>query len=261
MDPLFRADSDAGRADGGMGRTFVWAHGLASSVAQETEQGLFNWTAATEVARVVRYDARGHGTTPGACSYRCYRWPTLVDDMLRMAGEGPFVAGGASMGCATSLFAAVLAPRRVQALVLALPPPAWGDRAAQAEVYEAGARAVEARGLPGFVDVLRSRPDPPVLAGQGRLREVGLRHLLTMDETVVPAILRGAAASDLPSPEEVRTVIVPTLILAWDGDPAHPLSTAETLAGLMIQAELHVADDFDGVRGWPRLVREFLAAL
>jgi 3-oxoadipate enol-lactonase len=261
MEPPFPAHPNAGGADGGMGRTFVWAHGLTSSVAHETEQGLFNWTAATEVAHVVRYDARGHGTTPGACSYRCYRWPTLVDDMLRVAGEGPFVAGGTSMGCATSLYAAVLAPRRVQALVLALPPPAWDDRAAQAELHEEGARAVEARGLPGLVEVLRSRPEPPVLAGHGQLRDVGLRHVLTMDEALVPAILRGAAASDLPSPEDVRTIIVPTLILAWTGDAAHPLSTAEALAGLMIQADLHVAHDLQDVRTWPRLVRDFLAAL
>ncbi len=109
--------------------------------------------------------------------------------------------------------------------------------------------------------MLRTRPDPPALAGHDHLREVGLRHLLTMDETLVPAILRGAAASDLPSPEVVRTVIVPTLILAWAGDPAHPLSTAEALAGLMLQAELHVARDFDDVRTWPRLVRDFLVAL
>ena len=258
---MFPLGPDAEGVDDGMGRTFVWAHPLASSVAQETEEGLFNWSAAPEVARIVRYDARGHGTAPGACSYRSYCWPAMVDDMLRAAGEGPFVAGGASMGCATALFAAVLAPRRVQALVLALPPPAWGERAAQAEVYEAGARAVEADGLRGFVDVLRSRPDPPVLAGHDDFREVGLRHLLTMDETLLPAILRGAAASDLPSPEQVRNVIVPTLILAWAGDPAHPLSTAESLAGLMLQAELHVAHDLDQVRTWPGLVRDFLAAL
>ncbi|MDP9071067.1 MAG: alpha/beta hydrolase [Actinomycetota bacterium] len=261
MEPLFRAESDADGADDGMGRTFVWAHDLAGSVAQETEQGLFNWTAATEVARVVRYDARGHGQATGAYHYRSYRWSALVDDMVRAAGQGPFVAGGTSMGCATSLFAALLAPRRVQALVLALPPAAWEARPAQAERYEAGARVVETRGLPAFVEVLRSQPDPAVLAGHGQLKEVSLRHVLTMDEKLVPAILRGAAASDLPSRDDIRTIVVPTLILAWDGDPAHPLSTAETLASLMLQSDLRVAHDLDDARTWPRVVRDFLAAL
>lgn len=261
VERVFPADSDAGGVDGGIGRTFVWAHDLASSVAQETEQGLFNWAVATEVANVVRYDARGHGAAPGAYYYRSYRWPALVDDMLRVAGAGPFVAGGASMGCATSLFAAVLAPKRVQALVLALPPPAWEARAAQAEQYETRARIVEEDGLEAFVEVLRSQPDPPVLAGQQHVKEAGLRHVLAMDEDLLPAILRGAAASDLPSRDEVRTLIVPTLILAWPGDPAHPLATAEALADLMLQAELRVAQDLDDVRAWPRMVRDFLAAL
>ena len=260
VEPLFPTDAGGG-VDEGLGRTFVWAHALAGSVAQDTEQGLFNWAAATEVATVVRYDTRGHGTAPGAYFYRSYRWPALVDDMLRAAGDGPFVAGGAAMGCAVSLFAALAAPRRVQALVLALPPPAWEARATAAERHELDARRVEAGGLPAFVDVLRAAPDPPVLAGHDHVKEVSLRHVTTMDEELLPAILRGAAASDLPSRRDVRTIIVPTLILAWDGDPAHPLSTAEELADLMVQAELRVADDLDQVRAWPLLVRDFLAGL
>lgn len=244
-----------------MGRKFVWAHALGGSVAQETEQGLFNWVAATEVATVVRYDARGHGDATGAYHYRSYRWPAQVDDMVRAAGDGPFVAGGASMGCAVSLFAALAAPRRVQALVLALPPPAWEGRAAEAERYEAGARLVDAHGVPAFVEVLRAEPDPPVLVGQHHVKEVSLRHVATMEGELLSAILRGAAASDLPSRQDVRGIIVPTLILAWDGDPAHPLSTAQELAELMIQADLRVAHDLDQVRAWPLLVRDFLAAL
>jgi len=82
-----------------------------------------------------------------------------------------------------------------------------------------------------------------------------------MDEKVVPSILRGAASSDLPTRDEVHGVVVPTLILAWTGDEAHPVSTAETLADLMVMSELHVANDLAGVRRWPQLVSDFLGGI
>jgi 3-oxoadipate enol-lactonase len=88
-----------------------------------------------------------------------------------------------------------------------------------------------------------------------------MRHLRRMDEKVMPSILRGAASSDLPSKDEIHALIVPTLILAWTGDPAHPVSTAEALADLMVMSELHVAEDLAAVRLWPELVREFLAGI
>ena len=52
----------------------------------------------------------------------------------------------------------------------------------------------------------------------------------------------------------------PALILAWRGDPSHPLSTAERLAELLPNAELHVADSDDDIRAWPVRIREYLAA-
>ena len=243
--------------------TFVWAHGLNSCMAHEDDLGLFDWSRAEPVARIVRYDARGHG---GCECYhfedRAYRWSALVDDMLRAPGQGPFVAGGASMGAATALYAAVRAPRRVQGLVLATPPTAWEGRSAQAEVYEAAARLVERRGMPGYLKAIQSVNQPRILADElPEARTILMRHLRRMDEKVVPSILRGAASSDLPSREEIHDVVVPTLILAWTGDPAHPVSTAETLAELMVMSELHVAEDLAAVRRWPELVRDFLAGL
>ena len=243
--------------------TFVWAHGLNSCMAHEDELGLFDWSCAEEVARIVRYDARGHGGCE--CSHfedRAYRWSALVDDMLRAPGMGPFVAGGASMGAATALYAAARAPRRIQGLVVVTPPAAWEARPAQAQVYEAAARLVERRGIPGYLKAIQH-------VGQARILEeelpeaktIWLRHLRRMDEKVVPSILRGAASSDLPSRDEIRNLVLPTLILAWTGDPHHPVSTAENLAELMVLSELHVADDLAGVRRWPELVRDFLGGI
>jgi len=240
----------------------VWAHALNSSVAHEDEVGLFDWSQAADVARVVRYDARGHGAADPQYEERAFRWSALVDDMVWAAPEGPFVAGGAGMGSATALFAAVRAPRRIQALVLALPPPAWEARLAEREAQRAAAKVVERRGLPAYVRTLRGQPQPRILAEElPHAQELTLRQVRMMDEQAVPAILRGAASSDLPTREEVRSVVVPTLILAWEDDPGHPLSTAEELARLMVMSELHVAANLADARRWPSLVREFLADL
>ena len=243
--------------------TFVWAHALNSCMAHEDDLGLFDWARVESVARVVRYDARGHGGCE--CAHfedRAYRWSALVDDMLRAPGEGPFVAGGASMGAATALYAAVRAPRRVQGLVVVTPPSAWEARSEQAEAYEAAARLVERRGIPGYLKAIQAVNQPKILAEElPESRTILLRHLRRMDEKVMPSILRGAASSDLPSREEIHAVVVPTLILAWTGDPAHPVSTAEALAEQIVMSDLHVATDLAGVRRWPDLVREFLAGI
>ena len=243
--------------------TFVWAHGLNSCMAHEDELGLFDWSSCEAVSRVVRYDARGHGDCE-CYNYedRAYQWSSMVDDMLRAPGQGPFVAGGASMGAATALYTALRAPRRVQGLVLATPPTAWEDRPAQAQVYEAAARLVERRGMPGYLKAVSAVSQPRILAEElPEARTIWLRHLRRMDEKAVPCILRGAAASDLPSREEIHSIVMPTLILAWTGDPAHPVSTAEKLAELIVMSELHVAEDLAAVRRWPELVRDFLGGI
>src|SRR5205085_9138478 len=207
--------------------------------------GLFDWGPVQEVARVVRYDARGHGGS--ACPYeeRAYRWSTLVDDMLWAPGsEGPFVAGGACMGAATALYAALRAPRRVQALVIVTPPAAWDGRNGQVEAYASAAALVERRGLTSLLETWRSRPQPNILERElPSARDIELRHLAAMDEKALPAILRGMARSDLPNPEEISSLVLPVLILAWDGDACRPVETAQALADLLILSELHVAQD------------------
>ena len=243
--------------------TFVWAHDLASSRAHEDELGLFDWSAVGDAAHVVRYDARGHGRTPAMQHYdRTFRWSSMVDDMLRAVPVGPFVAGGVGLGGAVAVWTALRATRRVQGLVLAGPPGAWEARAPDVSGYEEAARMVETRGLPAWADELRRRPQPGILAEElPAAREVSIRHLLAMEEKAVPPVLRGAAASDLPAREEVRGIVVPTLILAWAGDPAHPVATAESLAELLVLSELHVAHDLAGIRAWPKLIGDFLGNL
>lgn len=254
--------------DTGSGRPLVWGHGLLSSMAQEDAVGVFDLDPETEPGfRWIRYDARGHGRSrsSGGREAEAYRWPALADDMLAVAAERDlerFVAGGASMGCATALHAAVRDPGRVEALVLVIPPTAWRTRGRQSKLYRAGARTIETVGLKPFAAFMRLTPMPAALGERAAaFRDVSIDALTRADPAVVAAVLRGAAASDLPPPEQLAGLSQPALILAWARDPGHPMSTAERLATTLPNATLHRASSPRSLDRWPERVREFLAAL
>jgi len=241
-------------------RTVLWGHGLLSSMQAEDAVGLFRWSDGPGY-RVVRYDARGHGRSVGTTEAADYRWPSLAADMLGVAdglGEEQFVAAGASMGASTSLHAALAAPERVLALVLVIPPTAWGTRATQARMYRSGARLVETVGLTPFIAMMRAAPVAGIFGEDLRFREAGLAALGSADRKVVAKILRGAADSDLPDQEQLASLTMPALILAWQHDPGHPVSTAKALARVLPNAQLHQAGSLTAVRTWPGLVADFL---
>ena len=53
----------------------------------------------------------------------------------------------------------VMAPRRIAALVLVLPPAAWDQRTSLAAAYEADADLTEASGTKRLAEAVRQRPD------------------------------------------------------------------------------------------------------
>jgi 3-oxoadipate enol-lactonase len=215
----------------GEGLPFLWGHGLLSSMASEDSSGPLRWaTSELPGVRLIRWDARGHGGSPTPTASGECRWPNLARDALELAdrqGLGRFSIGGASMGAATALWVATMAPDRIDRLVLALPPTAWESRGRTARLYRIG--GVISKRLP---------------VGGSRRRGV---------------VLQGASESDLPDPEAIRSITVPTLILAWRFDPVHPVSTAERLRDLLPAADLHVTARPLDVNGWLERLREFLA--
>ena len=242
--------------DTGSGPLVVRLHGLAGSRAVEDLTGAFDSGPLVRAGRrVVRYDARGHGRSGGGTDEAEYTWPQLALDLLALLdglGADRGVTGiGASMGTATLLHAVGVAPDRFDRLVLTCPPTAWASRAAQADVYRAGATFAERNGKEAFVAGMRALPRPPVLA------EVP-EGPVDVDEGLLPTVLRGAAASDLPAPEVIAAIRLPTLILAWDGDPGHPVSSAERLRDLIPGSALFVARTPDELRTWEKRTVEFL---
>jgi len=248
----------------GRGVPFVWGHALQCSMRADEASGVFDWSGLAPAARVIRYDARAHGES---CSERdplgC-AWESLARDMWRVAddcGAARPVLGGASMGCATAVWAAMQHPRRVAGLVLVIPPTAWELRPRQVRSYLMMARLVRIAGRLPFraaSAILGERVSGSPL--QAIAREV-IRGLATRDPRNVEAAFRGAALSDLPPIEQCARLRMPTLILAWRNDPAHPVSVATRLADAMPNARLEVAEGDIEVRRWPESVKNFISSV
>jgi pimeloyl-ACP methyl ester carboxylesterase len=160
------------------------------------------------------------------------------------------------MGCATSLHAAVLAPDRVLGLVLVAPPTAWETRPRQSRFYRVASMLVDWVGLAPF-RLLASLPRPASTSPVAALQSGVAQHLARADARAVVTAMRGAADSDLPDRAALRELRMPALILAWRGDPVHPLSTAQQLAELLPRSELHVATTLDEIRAWPERIATF----
>ena len=240
----------------GAGDPLIWTHGLTSSRRKEDGWPTVDFAAIAETWRVVRYDARGHGTAGGpAENPSAYEWPNLAIDLLALADAlkiDSFVSAGVSMGTATTLHAATRAPERIRAMVLTGPSTAWATREAQADVYRAGAEFV--RGKDPAALVGRVAP-PPIFST--RPPEMAIPDI---PGELLPTVLHGAANSNYPSHEAVGALTMPTLILSWAGDPGHPVSTGEELHGLLPQSEFHVSTTIEDVRTWGQRIADFLAS-
>ena len=71
--------------------------------------------------------------------------------------------------------------------------------------------------------------------------------------------MRGATRANLPEREAIAAIPIPTLILAWTGDPIHPVTTADELKRLMPHAESHIATTKREYFSWTDTANEFLS--
>ncbi len=245
----------------GVGPTMIWGHGLTSSRANEDLSGPVDWSAVRATVDVTRYDARGHGESGWSDDTTTYGWDALAVDQIALAdslGIDTWVSGGASMGAATALHVACAAPERVRALVLMIPPTAWETRAAQVDVYETMASIIERRGIERLVALGADAPPPDPFVGDEAWRARRDATMRAADPTRLAGVLRGATGADFPSPDDIAAIAVPTLILAWSGDPGHPVSTAELLGELIADTRCQVATTAAEVATWTSDVAGFV---
>lgn len=234
------------------GEPVVQLHGLTSSRYRDRLLDL-DLGRGLSGTRLLRYDARGHGRSTGRAEPQDYRWDNLADDLLRLLdhvfpGE-PVHGVGPSMGCGTLLHAITRAPERFSALTLLVPPTAWETRRAKADDYRAAADLVETAGMAAFVEAGRAAPRPPATVEAPET-------VPDVTEDLLPTLFRGAALTDLPAPELLRGILVPTTVHAWTEDPAHPVSTAERIIDLVPGSRLVLAHTPADVATWPGLLHD-----
>lgn len=249
----------------GSGPTLLWGHGLTSSRADEaTPPILMDWDRVRRSLDVVRYDAAGHGHSEATADLDRYRWDELAEDQQVLADQlelGRCVVGGASMGAATALHRAVHHPEAVRALVLVIPPTGWSTRAAQADNYRRMADLIEAGSLDRVLAAGRQLPPPDPFTAMEGWHQRSADRLSAIDRDRLAGLFRGAAEADLPAPDALTAIEVPTLILAWTGDPGHPVETARRLDQLLPNAERHEASTAAEVESWTDSLLEFVAGL
>ena len=249
--------------DAPIGAPLVWGHGLTRSIAEDDQFPMIDWARIRRRHWVVRFDARGHGRSGPLASPAEGAWDQLAMDEVGLIDElglPELLLGGASMGTATALHAALFPGlrERLRGLVLTIPPTAWETRRDQAQLYETMADLVESGGVEALIEASAGLTPPDPFTEIEQWHDLRAASLRRADPQRLAAAFRGAAHADLPSREAVATITAPTLILAWSGDPGHPVTTAEALAELMPNAELQVTSTLEGLFGWTDAVEAFL---
>ncbi|AGL16504.1 alpha/beta superfamily hydrolase/acyltransferase [Actinoplanes sp. N902-109] len=234
------------------------AHGLCGSRAAERRAALTDYSVVADAGRrLVAYDARGHGETGGTTDPADYSWKVMGDDLIELARHfsptAPVSAIGCSMGTGAVLHAVTTAPDRFDRLVLTAPPTAWEARAAQGEIYRKLADYARHKGVEALHAALAKAPVPAIFA------EVeGFPPTPDVPAELLPTVLLGAGISDLPPRAALAAITQPTLILAWAGDPGHPVSLSETIAATIPGATLHVSETRADLFSWGERAAAFL---
>jgi pimeloyl-ACP methyl ester carboxylesterase len=250
----------------GEGETFVWGHGLSASIEAEDLLDWFQWHRFPDSIKLVRYDARGHGKSELSKKPEDYHWRNLAKDMLAVAdgvGAKKFIAGGSSMGCATAICAAIEAPERMKAMVLVIPPTAWETRAAQGAIWNRFAlfgRLLGGKGMGKMMgkNIDRMLPQWLIDAEPERMEGV-FQGMAAQKSSALWNIFKGAGLTDLPPREEFRALVdIPCQILAWVGDPTHPVSSAEEVHRLLPKSELFIAQGYEDFKTIPQRMRDFV---
>ena len=234
----------------GEGLPLLWTHGMFHPIDVDDHTTVGGVLGSLLRCRVVRYDVRGLGRSPPAPTDDAHTWDRLADDLLALADSlelDRFIAGGISMGAAVSLHAAVKAPSRMLGLLLLAPPTGWDTRPPQLEGY----RALAALTPQGVVDKINgdlAREKVPVTPPlKAMLDEIGRSSPLAMSR-----VLRAAAKSDLPRRADLEELRLRSLLLPWENDSGHPISTAREIACALRGSELEVVggtDDREGILG------------
>ena len=202
--------------------------------------------------RVTSYDARGHGRSSAAPSYR---YEDLAADLLAVmdaCGVERAVLAGASMGSHTLLRVALAAPERVAGIVAITPafdpsvPPGL-DR------WDELAQGLRCDGIEGFVEAYHVEEQVPQ-AWVETVRTVLRQRMAQHDDlsAVADALQEVPRSQPFATLDELRAIAVPTVVVADrdEADPGHPLAVGEAYAATIPGARLIVEEPGRSPLAW-----------
>jgi len=252
----------------GAGRDIALLHGLTAT-RRNVVQG--SRSLARNGARLIAYDARGHGESEPAQDPRAYEYRDLVADLESVLGavgtEHPVLAGS-SMGAATAMAFALGDPDRLSALVQITPAYDGAPREDDLDHWDALAEALEREDVDAFVERSGANDLPERFREGARLatrqRIERHRHLGAVADAlrVTP---RSAAFDGLGLLEDLE---IPVLVVGSrdEADPGHPLAVAQEYARRLPRARLVVEEHGKPPLAWQgaqlsRAIAEFLDQL
>lgn len=184
---------------------------------------------------VLMPDQRGHGRAQRVSRPAELALDVLGRDLLAVlddAGWDSAWLGGGSMGAATSLAAAAIAPHRAEGLALLAPAVGAGPNPAFCWFTEL-AEALGVHGPDAAADLWASRLTDDVVDNP-------IRRLAKEDPVNVECILRALPTWDLAGPlSALAAYDRPAVVCAWKGDPLHPWAVAVQVAKALPGGELH----------------------
>lgn len=187
-------------------------------------------------AHVVTVDLLGHGRSDRPTDPLLYSMTAFGEQVVALLdhlGAERAVVGGTSLGANVSLEVAVLAPERVQGLLVEMPVL---DNAVEAGILAFAPLLFVSRFLPFTVSAVRalSRTVPrgvvPFWVGIG---------LDTLDQrpAAMAATVHGLFFGRVAPPSRQRRAIqAPALVVGHGRDPIHPFADAEMLAEELVDA-------------------------
>ena len=243
------------------GFPLLFAHGLMGSIAQQDAlHDTGPWRAAH---RVVTYDARGHGLSAHTADPDDYSWAALANDMRSLIAHLGLTRahlGGGSMGAGTSLMLALAHPELVESLLLVLPPPVGDDLEGPRQMFMLLADTIESLGLDAAVELVTQVPQMQEMKARAPQRYALFRDgFLALNPVGIVAAIRGLFAGGQIPIARLSEITAPTLIVAHDGDPIHPLTSAQVLAWGLPNARLWVAPRPNYLQDHPEVAVELIS--
>lgn len=208
--------------------------------------------------RVILLDLPGHGQSEKprhASAHRMDSYARHVVNLLDELGIDQAAVGGVSLGANVALQVAVLAPDRVQALVVEMPVLEWAAPGA-AMVF-----------LPLLLGVHYAAPLVRLVARLAkRMPDTGVGaldsfvHTLRLEPEEAAAVLHGMLVGPItPTYEQRHAIAVPALVIGHKVDFVHPFTDADHLTRQLPNARLVEAHSIVELRTMPARLTEEIA--